>query len=384
MTAVVDEEPPLRVLPDPPRAARIDGVWQWGRYRHPIPSPDLGVSWVRRFRLKEWHYVSVVTDRLYVALGLVQLGYAANAFLYLVDRKQQAAVAREYESLSVLGRHLRFAESSVKGETVWRHRDADVRIAARASSARSSVQVSGEVPVGGSRGGLDGGGPSAGLGASSGAGTGPGAGPGAGWDVRLDVVLGELPVAGGFHIEAGESLALLADLGGERPAYTHKAAGLRASGSLRLGDESVDLSGGLAIIDWTRSLAARETRWKWASFAGRSGARNVGLNLSAEVYDDERGDSLENAFWLDGRVRPLGGVAFEVPRQPGVEDWRIRSRRGDEVDLVFTPLGARAQHLDLKMVRSDFVQPYGTFRGKVCGQEIREVFGVVEDHTSVW
>ncbi|MBX3246396.1 MAG: DUF2804 domain-containing protein [Myxococcales bacterium] len=347
MTAIVDHGERVSTLPDPPSAARVNGVWQWGRFRHPIPSPDLGVGWVRRFRLKEWHYVSVVTDRLYVALGLVQLGYAANAFLYLVDRKQ-AAVAREYESLSVLGRALRFAESSVKGETVWRHRDADVRIAAR--PPRDTA----------------------------------GAGGSGGWDVRLDVVLGELPVAGGFHVEAGESLALLADLGGERPAYTHKAAGLRASGSLRLGDESVDLSGGLAIIDWTRSLAARETRWKWASFAGRSGARNVGLNLSAEVYDDERGDSLENAFWLDGRVRPLGGVQFEVPRQPGVEDWRIRSRRGDEVELVFTPLGARAQHLDLKMVRSDFVQPYGTFRGKVCGQEIDEVFGVVEDHTSVW
>jgi hypothetical protein len=324
-------------LPEPPSAARVNGEWQWGRYRLPIPSPDLGTGVVRRMRLKEWHYFSVASERLFLAFGLVQLGYVANAFLYLVDRKQPT-VAREYEALSVLGRHLRFAESSTKGETIWRHRDADIRVAARSG----------------------------------------------GWDARVDVVLGELPVAGGFHVESAESLALLVDLGGGRPAYTHKSAGLRVTGSLRLGDESVDLGGGLATIDWTRSLASRETRWKWASFAGRAGGRNVGLNLSAEVYDDANGDSLENAFWLDGRVRPLGGVSFEVPREPGVGDWRIVSRVGDEVDLTFTPLGARAQHLDMKLVKSDFVQPYGLFRGKVAGVEIDQVMGVCEDHASVW
>lgn len=324
-------------LPEPPAHARVDGAWQWGRYLHPIPDPDLGVGPLRRMRLKEWHYTSVATDRLFLAFGLVQLGYVANAFLYLVDRKHPT-VAREYEALSMLGRHLSFSPSSTRGETLWRHRDAEVRVAARPH----------------------------------------------GWDVRLDVVLGELAVAGGFHVQSAESLALLVDLGHERPAYTHKSAGLRVTGSLRMGDESVDLSGGLATLDWTRSLAVRETRWKWASFAGRANGRNVGLNLSAEVYDDAAGDSRENAFWLDGRVLPLGGVTFEVPREPGVGDWRIVSRNGDEVDLTFTPLGARAQHLDMKLLKSDFVQPYGLFRGKVAGVEIVEVMGVCEDHTSVW
>ena len=46
--------------------------------------------------------------------------------------------------------------SSTAGETVWRHRDADIRVSARSG----------------------------------------------GWDARVDVVLGELAVAGGFHVEA--------------------------------------------------------------------------------------------------------------------------------------------------------------------------------------
>ena len=39
-------------LPEPPSAARLNGEWQWGRYRLPIPSPDLGTGVVRRMRLK--------------------------------------------------------------------------------------------------------------------------------------------------------------------------------------------------------------------------------------------------------------------------------------------------------------------------------------------
>ncbi len=337
-------------LTDAPGACRVDGEWQWGRYRNPIRDPDLGAWGPKKLRLKEWHYTSVVTDRLFLALGLVQLGYAANAFLYLVDRRKPN-VAHEYEAVSVLGRHLHFAPSSVEGRTEWSRRGAEIRM-----TWMDAI-------------------------------SGPGS-----WEIDLDVPLGDLPLRGTFRVVAeGDALALLHDVGQSRPAYTHKQVGLEARGSVRLGDESIDLDGGLGAVDWTRSFAARETRWKWACFAGRreDGTR-LGLNLSAQVYDDAQGDSRENVFWVDGIATPLGGVRFEVPRTPGVGDWHIRSKQtaasasGPQVELVFQPLGARAQHLDLKLLRSDFVQPYGVFRGHVGDVVIDDLFGVVEDHLSVW
>ncbi|HJL05513.1 MAG TPA: DUF2804 domain-containing protein [Polyangiaceae bacterium LLY-WYZ-15_(1-7)] len=352
-----ESAPPRPALPLPPASTRVDGAWQWGRYRAPFRKPDVGATLAKRFRLKEWHYVSLDTERLFLAFGLVQLGYVGNAFLYLVDKKQPT-VAKEYTALSLLGRHLDFAESSVGGETRWKRRDAEIRVSWRGPRPESGAFRGAPAPELASP-------------------------PGA-WEVRLDLMLGEEHVRGGFRARAAEGLALLHDLGDARPAYTHKAAGLEARGSLRVGEEAIDLAGGLAVSDWTRSLAARETRWKWASFAGRAGGHSLGLNLSAEVYDDANGDSLENALWVDGRVQPLGGVEFDVPPIPGVEDWHIRSREGDEVDLVFRPLGARAQHLDMKVLQSDFVQPYGTFHGHVAGHRVDDLFGVVEDHLSVW
>ncbi len=326
-------------LPDPPAAPRIDGAWQWGRYRAPFADPDLHIDLSKRFRLKEWHYTSVSTPRLFLAFGLVQLGYIANAFLYVVDRRRPD-VAREYAALSMLGRALHFAPSSVAGESRWRRRGTEIRVGHVANA----------------------------------------------WHVRLDVELPGSRLRGGFRMQSGESLALLYDLGNGRPAYTHKAAGLGVRGSVILGDESIDLAGGYGTLDWTRSLAERETRWKWASFAGsvRAGShdRVLGLNLSSEIYDVD-GVSRENAFWCDGRVTPLGSVHFDVPENAGVDDWTLRSD-DRAVDLTFRPLGARAQHLDLKLIRSDFVQPYGTFQGQVCGHDVDEMFGVVEDHLSVW
>jgi hypothetical protein len=156
-----------------------------------------------------------------------------------------------------------------------------------------------------------------------------------------------------------------------------------ASGSAVLDGATFDLHGGLGVIDWTRSRAKRETTWKWASFASHQRGQALGLNLSAEVYDDDRGASRENAMWVDGVVRPLGGVRFELPELGGrdSEPWHLI---GDEVDLVFEPQGARSQRLDLRVIRSQFVQPFGAFHGKVAEHVIDGAFGVVEDHVSVW
>jgi|JI10StandDraft_1071094.scaffolds.fasta_scaffold66330_3 hypothetical protein len=330
-------------LPLPPSAIRVDGAWQFGRYAQPFAAPDFGNPLTNRFRLKEWHYSSFVTDSWFFAVGLVQLGYAANAFAYLVDRKRPTHPARQFEAISPLGSALRFAPSSVGGSTRWQRRNARVDFEWMAPE----------------------------------------------WRVKLDIPFEDAPLRGELRLRSAESLALLHPLTKDRPAYTHKAAGLQATGVLDLGDQRLDFREAYGTLDWTRSLANRETRWKWASFAGRDKAGDmVGLNLSAEVYDDAEGNSRENGFWLNGKVRPLGGVRFELPKDPGVNDWRIVSRETSggrpELELSFEPFGARRQNLDLRLVRSDFIQPYGVFRGQVQGHELDQVFGVVEDHLAVW
>lgn len=315
----------------------IDDRWQTGVYRTPFPTVEMSPLGWKRYRLKEWHYLSFTTDEWFVAIGLVQLGYVANLFSYAVDRVQRRP-ALEHGALSPLGGALSFAESSVRGTTSWTSRSASVTISPRD-----------------------------------------------GWDVDIDVPLGGERLRGSAHLEAQDSLAMLHPLGGKRVAYTHKAAGWPTSGYFELGTCPIRLDGGLGASDWTRSQASRITEWKWASVSGfvRDDVA-FGLNLSAQVYDDEHGHSVENAYWIDGRVGRLSGVRFDVPSDPKSGHWWIRSTDSDEVDIEFEPLGAREQHMNLGLVRTSFVQPYGRFVGRVCEHDITGCFGVVETHLSVW
>ena len=324
-------------LPEAPSSPLAGDAWRLGVYRTPFEAIDMSASGWKRYRLKEWHYLSFTTDEWFVALGLVQLGYVANLFSYAVDRVQNTP-AVEHGVLSPLGRSLTFARSSISGATIWESRGARVSIGARD-----------------------------------------------GWDVELDIPLGAERLRGRAHIEARDSLAMLHRLGPRRVAYTHKAAGWPASGHLELGGRPIRLDGGLAASDWTRSQASRITEWKWASLSGfsKNGAP-IGLNLSAQVYEDDAGHSVENALWVDGRVRRLSGVRFELPTKPKEQRWRIRSFDTDEVDLEFQPLGAREEHTNFGLMRTDFVQPYGRFAGRVGGHDVTGSFGVVEVHLSVW
>lgn len=324
-------------LPEAPSSFLIGNDLQLGVYRTPFARPDLSSKGWKRYRLKEWHYVSFTTDEWFVAVGLVQLGYIGSMFSYVVDRLQQRP-AVEYGALSPLGRALSIAPSSVDGTSSWKSRAAAVSIVARD-----------------------------------------------GWDLELDIPLGSERLRGRARIEAQDSLCMLKELGPGRLAYTHKAAGWPLSGQLELGSRPIRLDGGLGASDWTRSQADRITEWKWASLGGilPDGTR-IGLNLSADVYDDEKGHSLENAFWVNGQVQRLSGVRFDVPAEPKSKRWRIQSIDSDEVDIEFQPLGAREEHTNFGLVRTDFVQPYGRFAGRVCGNDISGCFGVVEAHVSVW
>jgi hypothetical protein len=326
-----------------PPALLSDAGWAFGRYRHPIADPSLGTArGLRRLRTKEWHYHSVVDDAWFVGVAVVGLGYVASAFLYLVERSHPTR-RREYEALSAFGRALSFAPSSIRGETRWEH-------------GRNRIAI----------------------------------GYREGWRLQIDVALAGERLTGQIEIEPRQSLAVAFPLEPDRPAYTHKAAGLPARGELRLGTRSIELDNALATLDWTRSIARRRTRWKWASFAGRaSDGRSIGLNLSALVYDRPEGSSHENALFVEGVTHGLSGVIFDVPPDPERGTWHIRSREESELELEFQPLGARKQKLDLGIVRSNFVQPYGSFRGRIQPEGmdpivLDEVFGVVEDHDALW
>jgi hypothetical protein len=156
---------------------------------------------------------------------------------------------------------------------------------------------------------------------------------------------------------------------GDSYIWTRKLP-VRASGTVD--GRAVDLRG---VMDDSAGYHARETAWRWSAGVGRSTAGDpVAWNLVVGVHDAPEGS--ERTVWVDGAPREVGPVTF-------AEDLSHVGFPGGE-GLRFAEESRRARRDDLKLFRSDYVQPFGTFAGTLPGVELAEGFGVMERHAVRW
>jgi hypothetical protein len=116
-------------------------AYAYGRWRRPVAdlalidedAPTVAAAVQRALVRKRWAYMSVDTPRFFVAAALVQFGYVADVFLYLVDKDDGgsgrgggsgsgaggAVTKWEYASRRPFGVGVTFAPSSVDGCTTW-------------------------------------------------------------------------------------------------------------------------------------------------------------------------------------------------------------------------------------------------------------------------
>jgi Protein of unknown function (DUF2804) len=125
------------------------------------------------------------------------------------------------------------------------------------------------------------------------------------------------------------------------------------------------------FIDESAGYHARHTAWRWSAGVGRmDDGRTVAWNLVEGVHDAP--EASERTVWLDGEP-------YEVEPQPFAPDL---SRVGG---LAFERWAAREHAMSLGLVRSRYVQPFGTFSGKLpAAITLAEGYGVMEDHEVTW
>ena len=368
-------EGPLKA---PESAVGIDGKIRYGWFDGPIRSLDLSRARVpglgsllssppagglrglpgrvlRRARLKHWQYLSVTSEQAILGVAVAQLHYVANVFFYLFDRGTGGLVQRTL--LSPFGRGVEYQQQSTGGATCFVSDECSVRLTSRKEEGTRSISIAAE----GGKGK-----------------------PSFAAEVQI------LDPADGLS-----PMVLLSDLGASRPAYTHKASGLPASGYCAVGRNRTEFREGesFACLDWTLAYSTRLTQWNWASAAGRAAdGVPAGFNLSSGIYGGPTGGADENALWVDGALTKVqGGVRFEfnsqAPDDPS-HPWRIESGDG-RVRLDFVPLGMRSEDINLLVTRSRFAQPFGLFSGTLreedgTEREVKELLGVVEDHLALW
>jgi hypothetical protein len=326
--------------PAPPSVAGDDGAPRTGLFSGTIADAGFGKLQApyapsfleRRLIEKKWQYVLVTTREMMLCMALVDTGYLASGFCAVFDRGARRLLANENPVLPSISAQI--GDQAGDG-----HSARLIGPGVRASIRRSGAEIAIEADWG----------------------------P-IGVDLKLDLAAAPPPMT---------AVAPVGPPG--RFDLTQKTVLVPARGEVRAGNWSFAVEGEFAGLDFTHGYLARDTAWRWAFASGRAGGRLVGFNFSEGFLQGEG----ENVVWLDGTPQAAGKVSFTFDGNAPLSQWRIRSEDG-RTDLVFQPEGYRAQTIDLMLIASKYLQPFGTFSGRLHGVPVDGLAGVTEDHTARW
>lgn len=380
------------------------GRWKTTPSSYP-PNAFLEASLLNRMFKKQWWYFSVSNDRFFVGAALVKFSYISDTFVYVYDKETK--VFHKYAGRLPLGLGVNIPDIPL-GCATWgtpqnefvEDQNAWIEVCVLPPPT-GQIRLRCNVPVSNSK-----------------------------HKFRLDVTSSG---AGGGGNNMNEKLFVQFPIGGNtaRVGNFCKDGAVKVQGTLRLNNEEFAISNehnnALVNLDLTNSVPAYRTAWKWVSFTDnqaivtqppstngiwplastkKTTVESFAINLSEDVYDVavlSSGDkpahviSIENVLWIGNKMYALKyPVQINVPPQPHVDEWTITSSQSEffeeeKVDLSFKPEGNQKDLTDLGVIVSDFIQPFGRFKGKILLQsniiiEVNEktAFGVTEDHFALW
>lgn len=173
----------------------------------------------------------------------------------------------------------------------------------------------------------------------------------------------------------GDAVDVASPTDGGSWIWTRKRAALPARGVVELDGRRHDIDS-LALVDDSAGYHERRTSWRWSAGVGRARTgERVGWNLVSGIHDAEAAS--ERSVWVDGSAREVGPVRFadDLSKVVGKEGETLR----------FEEWSAREDHTNLLVMRSDYRQPFGAFRGELPGGvELAEGHGVMEEHDVRW
>ncbi|MCD9199576.1 DUF2804 domain-containing protein [Aeromicrobium wangtongii] len=291
-------------------------------------------SWGRN---KRWEYWNVMTPTHIVALTVSSLDYAAVHEVWVFDRDSGQAVHRT--ATGVLGGSAELPPVLGDGS-------------ARSRAKHLTIDVD-EVP-GGTR-----------LRARI---------PGA----SVDVLAARPP--------GHECLAVVVPWSDKRFQYTVKDVCRPASGTITIGDRTVDVPAGesWAVLDHGRGRWPYDIAWNWGAGSGIVDGQVIGVQVGGQWTDGT--GSTENAMLVGGRLHKISHeLTWEYDLAESTHPWRIH---GGGLDAVFTPFHVKRSSTRLGVLSSRTDQCFGHWSGSFSTPEVKVrldgITGWVEDVHNRW
>ena len=187
-----------------------------------------------------------------------------------------------------------------------------------------------------------------------------------------------------------ESLNVVIPWSDTRFQFTSKQNTRPATGTIRVGDRSWAVGNDAwGVQDLGRGIWPYANRWNWAAGSGHAAdGRVVGLQFGGK-WTEGTGFT-ENALCIDGHLTKISeelewSYSWDDPMAP----WRVRTTGSDQVDVVLTPFFDRYDNTDLKVLKMEVHQCFGTWAGTVIADDgtpavIERLDGFAEEARNRW
>lgn len=144
--------------------------------------------------------------------------------------------------------------------------------------------------------------------------------------------------------------------------YNQKINCMRASGFARFDgkDYVFDPDTDFGTLDWGRGVWTYDNTWKWSSGNALVDGHKFGFNLGYGFGDTSAAS--ENIIFYDNAAHKIDDVEFKIP-DIYENPWTISSSDG-RFEADFIPIIDRAAKIDAKFIVSDQHQVFGRMSGK--------------------
>ncbi|MFO0588002.1 MAG: DUF2804 domain-containing protein [Polyangiaceae bacterium] len=329
--------PPMRDVIDPATRQPLQGS-----FAGPLPPLDYGaLGKSLPFRIaheKAWYYVAIASPEVFVGVAVLRFGYVASTFAFLFERAPSGGPSG----------HFLTDRSMLAPPFAARYKGED-GIALRWLGDTCRFERSGDF------GAFD-----------------------------LEVKMTDFSIAA--RIEGAPKptpISAVSALGGGLVQATEKRALLPTSGEVTLAGKRFSLDGAFGGFDRSHGYLPRHTVWRWSFAMGRA---ETGEAIAWNLVEGFVGES-ECAVWIDDQLFPVGEARFDFDPGRALRPWRITTTCG-ALDLTFDPGDIHAEHQDLGLVKTRFLQPVGAYSGtiKIGDRTLRisGVLGVAEDQDATW
>ena len=306
-----------------------------------------------RFRIKEWDYYCVTSDRYALALTVADNGYLYMDSLSLMDFDERAQMTKSI-ILPPFGKRS-LPPSSREGHIRAAGKEYEITFENNGASRRLYGHME-HFPNEKS-----------------------------GNTLLFDITLRHIPP---------ESMVIVTPFAGHPRAfyYNQKINCMQAEGKVAYGEREYLFAPAhsFAVLDWGRGVWTYDNTWYWGSASGLAQGVPFGFNIGYGFGDTSAAS--ENMVFYNGKAHKLSQVRFEIPRKNGDYDylapWRFTSDDG-RFEMDFSPILDRSACIDVKVICSDQHQVFGRFSGYAVlddGRkiEIRNLTGFAERVRNKW